>query len=64
MLFPFQKFINCDWLKKHVKISDVFKMATALKTDYINKEYLKTSWGLKISYKQISLLILRPKLYR
>ena len=39
-------------------------MATALKADYINKEYLKTSWGLKISYNQISLLMLQPKLYR
>ena len=31
-LFVFEKFIDCDWPKKHVTISYVFKMATALKT--------------------------------
>ena len=38
-LFVFEKFIDCVWLKKHVTISYVFKMATALKTDQINEEY-------------------------
>ena len=38
-LFVFEKFIDCDWSKKHVTISYVFKMATALKTDQINEEY-------------------------
>ena len=45
-----------------------FKMATALKADQINEGYLtwlkKTSWGLKISYRQLPFLMLRRKLYR
>ena len=39
-LFVFQKFIDCDWSKKHVTISYIFKMAAVLKTDQINEEYL------------------------
>ena len=33
-LFEFQKFIDCNWSKKHVAISNVSKMAIALKTDF------------------------------
>ena len=40
LLFVFQKFIDCDWSKKHVTISYIFKMAAVLKTDQINEEYL------------------------
>ena len=43
-------------------------MAAALKTGQINEEYLnwlkQLSWGLKISYRQVAFLMLRPKLYR
>ena len=39
-LFLFQKFNDCDWSQKHVTISYIFKMATVLKTDQINEEYL------------------------
>ena len=40
LLFVFQKFIDCDWSKKHVIISYIFKMAAVLKTEQIKEEYL------------------------
>ena len=67
LLFLFQKFIEIGQ-KNTWQILMFFKMATALKTDQINERYLnwlkKTSWGQKISYRQVHFLMLRPKLYR
>ena len=67
-LFVFQKSLTVIGRKNTWQILMLFKMATALKADQINKGYLnwlkKTSWGLQISYRQLSFLMLRLKLYR
>ena len=67
-LFVFQKSLTVIGRKNTWQILMFFKMATVLKADQINEGYLnwliKTSWVLKISYRQLSFLMLRPKLYR
>ena len=67
-LFVFQKLLTVIARKNAWQILMFFKMATALKADQINERYLnwleKTSRGLKISYRQLPFLMLRPKLYR
>ena len=64
----FSEIIDCDWSKNTWQILMLFKMVTALKADQINEGYLnwlkKTSRGLKISYRELPFLMLRPKLYR
>ena len=65
-------FFRNHWLwlvgKTRGKLPCFLKMATALKADQINEGYLnwlkKTSWGLKISYRHLSFLMLQPKLSR
>ena len=67
-LFVFQKSLTVIGRKNTWQILMFFKMATVLKADQINEGYLnwliKTSWVLKISCRQLSFLMLRPKLYR
>ena len=58
-LLEFQKFIDCNWSKKHVAISNVSKMATALKTDF-----KKHNGELKVTINSYLFSMLRPKLYR
>ena len=66
--FFFQKSLAVIGGRNTWQILMFFKITTALKADQINEEYLnwlkKTSRGLKVSYRQLPFLMLRPKLYR
>ena len=61
-LFIFQKFIDCDWSKKHVTILNGGCFEN--RPDQWRNWLKQLSWGLKISYRQVAFLMLRPKLYR